>query len=134
MIVSIVEQEVDCMDSQTLLRFRDLLEKQLNQLLMTQTGDVLDLHLHTDDRDPKDEADMATSRVAREWAYRMENRRFVLQREIRAALQRIHVGEFGICGHCADDIDIQRLRANPWTRLCISCQRHKEAAIRRRVA
>lgn len=122
------------MDGETLLHFRDLLENLLDQLSMRQSGHPLDLHLHTDDRDPKDEADLVTSRAAREWAYRMESRRFVLQREIRACLQRIHVGEFGICGHCADDIDIERLRANPWTKLCIVCQRNIEDAARRRVA
>jgi len=77
---------------------------------------------------------MVTWRAAREWAYRMENRKVVLWLEIRSALQRIRIGEFGICGRCADDIDIERLRASPWTRLCISCQRHQEATGRRRVA
>jgi len=46
---SIAEQEVDCMDSETLLRFRDLLEKQLDLLSMGRTRDVVDLGLQTDD-------------------------------------------------------------------------------------
>jgi DnaK suppressor protein len=122
------------MDRETLLQFRDLLQNQLEQLSIRRTRQVMELEDHIDDRNPKDEADMVTSRAAREWAYRMDNRKSLLQREIRAALQRIHVGNFGVCSRCADDVDIERLRANPWTGLCIGCQRSQEAAARRCVA
>jgi DnaK suppressor protein len=43
-------------------------------------------------------------------------------REIRAALQRIDRGSFGICLNCEEGISAKRLAAVPWTALCIVCQ------------
>jgi DnaK suppressor protein len=131
---SATEQEVDLMDRATLLYFRGLLEHQLAQLSSRLESGLLGSEAHNDDRDPKDEADLATSRSAREWAYRMQGRNHRLQRELSAALQRIRDGEFGICEQCADEIDIQRLHANPWTSVCIACKRTQESFARRKVA
>jgi DnaK suppressor protein len=122
------------MDRATLLYFRGLLEQQLAQLSRRLESGLLRSESHNDDRDPKDEADLATSRSAREWAYRMQGRNQRLQRELSAALQRIRDGEFGVCEVCADEIDIQRLHANPWTRVCIGCKRAQESFERRQVA
>lgn len=122
------------MERDTLLYFRDVLQIQLDQLQIRRIKVPLDLEIHIDDQDPKDEADLAAMRTAREWAYRMENRKSRLLREIHAALQRIHDGEFGTCDHCGDDIDVERLRANPWTKLCIGCKRNQEATACRKVA
>lgn len=41
---------------------------------------------------------------------------------IRAALVRIEGGAFGICLCCDTTIALKRLRAVPWTPLCIRCQ------------
>ena len=41
---------------------------------------------------------------------------------IRAALVRIENGAFGICLCCETTIGLKRLRAVPWTPLCIRCQ------------
>lgn len=42
-------------------------------------------------------------------------------RQIRNALQRIDVGDYGICVRCGEDIAEPRLDAIPWTPLCRSC-------------
>jgi DnaK suppressor protein len=131
---SVSEQEVDLMDRATLLYFRGMLEEDLAQLSIRLESGLLSSESHNDDRDPKDEADLANSRSAQEWAYRMQGRNHRLRREIRAALQRIRDGEFGVCDQCADDIGIERLRANPWTRVCINCKRAQENFARRKVA
>ena len=51
-------------------------------------------------------------------------------REIDAALQRIEDGTYGICEEDGAKISKARLKAIPWARLCIECQRkaEKEAA------
>lgn len=51
-------------------------------------------------------------------------------REIDAALQRIEDGEYGVCEEDGAKISKARLKAVPWARLCIECQRkaEKEAA------
>ena len=43
-------------------------------------------------------------------------------REIRAALQRIDDGTFGMCINCEEEIAAKRLAAVPWAALCIVCQ------------
>jgi len=43
-------------------------------------------------------------------------------REVRAALQRIHLGTFGICLECDEEISLKRLVAVPWTSSCIVCR------------
>ena len=43
-------------------------------------------------------------------------------REVRTALTRIEYGSYGICLNCDEEISIIRLRAAPWTSLCIGCQ------------
>ena len=45
-----------------------------------------------------------------------------LLRAIDDALQRIESGTFGICVECEDEIASARLRAVPWTKVCISCK------------
>ncbi|MGJ5819914.1 TraR/DksA family transcriptional regulator [Paludibaculum fermentans] len=43
-------------------------------------------------------------------------------RAIRAALQRMDDGTFGICLECDDEISLKRLTALPAASLCIECQ------------
>jgi DnaK suppressor protein len=45
---------------------------------------------------------------------------------IELALNKILVGEYGVCDSCGDDIPFKRLEALPWTRLCIDCARENE--------
>ena len=41
---------------------------------------------------------------------------------IEEALQRIEKGTYGICRDCGEPIAEARLRAIPWTRVCIACK------------
>lgn len=41
--------------------------------------------------------------------------------QIRAALQRIEDGSYGICARCGEQISKERLDALPWTPLCRNC-------------
>jgi DnaK suppressor protein len=50
-------------------------------------------------------------------------------REIRAALDRLEVGTFGICEDCASPIGVKRLNAVPWATRCVSCQNEAERAV-----
>ena len=47
-------------------------------------------------------------------------------RNISAALQRLDAGEYGICGECGTDIEVGRIRAHPYAKLCIDCARLEE--------
>jgi RNA polymerase-binding transcription factor len=47
-------------------------------------------------------------------------------RKIERALQRISMGDFGICAICEDPIGLKRLQAVPWATNCIACQEQSE--------
>jgi DnaK suppressor protein len=46
--------------------------------------------------------------------------------EIDAALDRLRVETFGLCETCQGDIPIERLRAIPIARRCLTCQHAQE--------
>ncbi len=41
--------------------------------------------------------------------------------DVLAALSEIENGTYGICQNCQEEIDIERLRANPSARTCLKC-------------
>jgi RNA polymerase-binding protein DksA len=47
-------------------------------------------------------------------------------RTIDQALARLKEGTFGICEQCEKKIAPERLKAIPYTRLCLDCQRREE--------
>ncbi|MGD0308668.1 MAG: TraR/DksA C4-type zinc finger protein [Acidobacteriota bacterium] len=50
-----------------------------------------------------------------------------LLRAIEAALARIDDGSYGVCTMCGEEISVVRLKAVPWTSVCISCKEKKTA-------
>ena len=46
--------------------------------------------------------------------------------EIEEALDRIKEGTFGLCESCKKKIPKERLRAIPYTRLCVNCKKKEE--------
>jgi DnaK suppressor protein len=69
--------------------------------------------------DAFDEVQYATER---ELAIRSLDRDSNLLRNVRAALDRIEEGGFGVCLSCEEDISPKRLAAVPFTAYCIVCQ------------
>jgi len=50
-----------------------------------------------------------------------------LLRAIEAAIERIDNGNYGICTSCEEEISMARLKAVPWTSVCIECKEKKTA-------
>jgi DnaK suppressor protein len=50
-----------------------------------------------------------------------------LLRAIEAAIERIEDGSYGICTICEGEISVARLKAVPWTSVCIACKEKKTA-------
>src|SRR3982751_338808 len=46
---------------------------------------------------------------------------------IEEALRRIESGTFGVCRDCGEPISEARLKAIPWTRVCITCKEKQSA-------
>lgn len=69
--------------------------------------------------DPMDEIQSASER---ELAIRNADRESILLRDVRAALQRLQDGSYGICVECDEAISPKRLAALPWASRCVRCQ------------
>ena len=87
-----------------------------------------------DSRSPTHIAELGTDSYEQDFSLRVvENDQEVLS-EIGAALQRIEDGTFGVCQPCLDEgktlfkatIKKSRLRAIPYARNCIECERKRE--------
>ncbi len=50
-----------------------------------------------------------------------------LLRAIEAAIERIENGTYGICTNCEGEISLARLKAVPWTSVCLACKEKKTA-------
>jgi DnaK suppressor protein len=73
------------------------------------------------EHDPDDEAALAVRSVERELAMANLDRDTRTLGEVEAGLRSIASGSYGICGRCQEAISDARLRALPWTRLCLEC-------------
>ena len=51
---------------------------------------------------------------------RAERRRLT---DVQEALERLDAGTYGVCERCGRAIGLGRLRALPWTRVCVACAR-----------
>jgi len=71
--------------------------------------------------EPDDEGAAAVASVETEFAATTLDLAMRSLREIEAALKSIESGEYGICGRCGQPIGEARLKALPWTRVCVEC-------------
>jgi DnaK suppressor protein len=69
-----------------------------------------------------DAMDQVQAAEAREFAIRNLDRSARRLREIEDALRRLESGGYGTCANCEEEIGLKRLRAVPWTQLCLKCQ------------
>ncbi|OGR22251.1 MAG: RNA polymerase-binding protein DksA [Desulfobacterales bacterium RIFOXYA12_FULL_46_15] len=71
---------------------------------------------------------LADSSIQMNWAVtlRLRSRESRLIKKIKAALERIGDGTYGICETCGEDISIKRLMARPVTSKCIECKEKEE--------
>ena len=104
--------------------FRSILNTKLTELLWQLTkreGIAIE-------RTP-DAFDELHTATQRELATRSLERESGVLREVRAALTRIEKGEFGRCLNCDDEISTKRLRALPWTALCLACKEQEGGTV-----
>lgn len=73
-----------------------------------------------------DPTDTTVQIVEREMASRSLSRNAALVRDLRAAMNRVSDGTYGLCIDCEEPIAPRRLAAVPWAARCLSCQEKKE--------
>jgi DnaK suppressor protein len=112
------------MDETTLIEFKKLLQQQMDELLQDAGKTVSEMtEEKTNFPDPTDRASLESDR---NFELRIRDRERKLINKIRAALERIEEGTFGLCDSCEEPISVERLRARPVTTLCIDCKTEEE--------
>jgi RNA polymerase-binding protein DksA len=90
----------------------------LKQSRQDASGDLSNVPIHM--------ADVGTDNYERELMIELIQSGEESVRNIDSALERIEEGTFGICELCAKKINKERLKAVPYAKLCIDCQREEE--------
>ena len=82
-----------------------------------------------DEEVTQDIADKAANSYTKEFLFHQsdDNRR-ILQL-VKEALDRLKMGEYGLCVACHDEVEHKRLEAVPWARHCIDCQEKQEQGL-----
>jgi len=114
----------DTMDKENLEYFKNLLQKQLSDLLV-EAGVTVKTMSDKGELFP-DPIDRASLESDRNFLLRIRDRERKLIGKIEKALERVENGTFGICERCGEDISAERLKARPVTTLCIECKAEQE--------
>jgi DnaK suppressor protein len=73
-----------------------------------------------------DPADSGSASFERETAQSLSNHARKLLEQIDDALRRMDAGTYGVCERCGERIEVERLEALPYARLCLECKRRDE--------
>jgi len=73
-----------------------------------------------------DPADSGSASFERETAQSLSNHARKLLEQIDDALRRMDAGTYGLCERCGQRIEVERLEALPYARLCLECKRRDE--------
>lgn len=82
------------------------------------SGDLSNVPIHM--------ADIGTDNYERDLMIELIQNGEQSLRNIDTALEKIENGTFGVCETCGKKINKERLKAVPYARLCIDCQREEE--------
>ncbi|MFO0793825.1 MAG: TraR/DksA C4-type zinc finger protein [Candidatus Brocadiaceae bacterium] len=82
------------------------------------SGDLSNVPIHM--------ADVGTDNYERELMIELIQSGEASVRNIDSALEKMEEGSFGICEVCNKKIGKERLKAVPYAKLCIDCQREEE--------
>jgi RNA polymerase-binding protein DksA len=115
------------MTSAEMEKFRELLIER-RRVLKGNVANMEDQALKASDQDFSVDhmADHGSDNFEQEFTLGLIENEEEQLREINAALERIDDGSFGLCESCQKPVAKERLRAIPFTRLCIECKRKEE--------
>lgn len=111
------------MDAKTKNEFKKLLFR-LRERLAGQIATLKDESLSRDNT--IDLAEDGTDAFDRQFALLLASSEHDAVFEIDEALQRLEDGTYGMCQQCFKAIDVSRLKALPFVKMCVSCQSEAE--------
>ena len=83
-------------------------------------GDLSTLPMHL--------ADLGTDSFEQEMSLGLMETESGELHQVQEALERLVDGSFGLCETCRKKVPKERLKAIPWTRLCVGCKMKEEGA------
>jgi RNA polymerase-binding protein DksA len=95
--------------------------KKLEHRLQELTGHVAEIDTELRSQLAADWEEQATQLEGQDALEGLEKSKLQEIKRIRAALQRIAEGEYGVCVRCGEPIDPKRLKALPTALTCIAC-------------
>ena len=107
---------------QLLLARRQEVQQQIDALLAQHRADQTRLR----EESVADTEDLSTQNSNSHQQLSILEVRNQMRLQLDAALQRLEEGAYGICEDCQKPISEERLKALPFARRCIDCQRHAE--------
>ena len=77
----------------------------------------------------QDVADKAANSYTKEFLFSLSNTERDMLQMVDEALGRIDDRRYGVCAACEEEMNLKRLEAVPWARLCLSCQEKQEQGL-----
>jgi DnaK suppressor protein len=108
------------MEQHQVMMFTEMLKQMMRSILAKSNVTIHSLSQETACH--ADLADRASHESDRNMMLIMSQRDRILLDEIRNALERVDLGEYGICFECGEDIGVARLMAQPTATLCVHCK------------
>jgi DnaK suppressor protein len=107
--------------------YRDALIQKRGELLGGPAAKPLQWTMENNSGRQGDMADQASGNNEVHIQLKLKQTDAKILQAIEEALRRIDQGTYGICRDCGEPIAEARLRAIPWTRVCITCKEKQKA-------
>ena len=116
------------MDQRKTKAFRDRLLLKKQQILEAYNKNK-SYGKEADGEATQDVADKAANSYTKEFLFSLSNTERDTLQMVDEALGRIDSRRYGVCAACEDEMNLKRLEAVPWARLCLSCQEKQEQGL-----
>jgi len=110
--------------------------KAFRERLLSKKQEILEAYnknksygMEADGEATQDIADKAANSYTKEFLFSLSNTERDLLHLVDDALARIEGHRFGVCASCSEDMNLKRLEAVPWARLCLACQEKQESGL-----
>ncbi len=114
------------MDQKKLKAFRERLLQKKQEILAAYHKNK-SYGMEADGEATQDIADKAANSYTKEFLFSLSNTERELLQLLDEALGRIEARRVGLCASCEEDMNLKRLEAVPWAKLCLSCQEKQES-------
>ena len=114
------------MDQKKLKTFRERLLLKKKEILEAYRKNK-SYGMEADGEATQDIADKAANSYTKEFLFSLSNNERSMLQTVDDALTRIEGRRFGVCASCEEEMNLKRLEAVPWARLCLACQEKQES-------